>query len=340
MDALELQRYLTPYKLGRPVLTGSGQPGAFDELAVDCPFVFEHRGQFYLMFIGFDGKGYQTALARSADLLHWEKLGLMLRRGEGNPWDAANAAGTWLLCENDLERPRTLKKWQGKYWLAYHSYPGEGYETGPARMGLAWSEDEDLLTWHRLPQPILTPEDGADWERGGLYKECLLEHDGLFYLFYNAKTQDEQWIEQTGLITSPDLVHWTRWAENPVLRVSAGRWDAKFCSDPGVVWYGGRWAMYYFGFDYQHAQEGIAFSSDLRHWEKFPQPILTVGEAGSLDSIHAHKPSVIRRQGVLYHFYCACRPAQAGDPAVNLGDEFRCLTLATSEPLPAEGRSS
>ena len=135
-----LERYLTPYKLGRPVLTGSGIPGAFDELAVDCPFVFEHHNQFTMMFVGFDGHGDQTGLAHSTDLLHWEKLGILLRRGEGNPWDSANAAGAWLLCENDLERPRTLKKWQGKYWKAYHSYPGEGYEIGPARIGLAWSD--------------------------------------------------------------------------------------------------------------------------------------------------------------------------------------------------------
>ena len=46
-----------------------------------------------------------------------------------------------------------------------------------------------------------------------------------------------------------------------------------------------------------------------------------------------HKPAVIRHKGVLYHFYCACRPAKPGDQAVDLGDEFRCITVATSEPL-------
>lgn len=169
-----MESYLTPYKLGRPVLTGSGLPGAFDERAVDVPFVFRHQDAFYMTYVGFDGQGYQTALARSTDLLHWEPQGVVLRRGEGNPWDRANAAGTWLLCENDLDGPRTLRKWQGKYWLAYHSYPGEGYEVGPARFGLAWTEDESLLTWQRLPEPFLTPEDGAAWERAGLYKLCLI----------------------------------------------------------------------------------------------------------------------------------------------------------------------
>ena len=326
----DLTPYLTPHKLGRPVLTGSGVPGAFDEKAVDVPFVFEHQGAFYMMFVGFDGRGYQTALARSDDLLHWEKLGVILPRGEGNGWDCANAAGTWLLCENDLNGPRTLKKWQGKYWLAYHSYPGEGYESGPARFGLAWTQDETLCTWHRLPEPFLTPETGADWERGGLYKACLLRHEDLFYVFYNAK--DTSAMEQTGLVTSPDLCTWTRYEGSPVLRTTPGAWDSRFRSDPYVVRDGQRWVMFHFGFDGQHAQEGIAFSDDLWRWEQYPDPLLTVGPPGSLDSRHAHKPAVIRHRGVLYHFYCACRPHQEGDPTDNSG-ELRCLTVATSQPV-------
>ena len=31
------EEFLTPYKLGKPVLTGSGRPGTFDEKAVDVP---------------------------------------------------------------------------------------------------------------------------------------------------------------------------------------------------------------------------------------------------------------------------------------------------------------
>jgi predicted GH43/DUF377 family glycosyl hydrolase len=326
----DLAPYLTPHKLSRPVLTGSGEPGAFDERAVDVPFVFEHAGAYHMTYVGFDGQGYQTALARSEDLLHWEQLGVILQRGEGNGWDSANAAGTWLLCENDLAGPRTLQRWEGKYWLAYHSYPGEGYESGPARFGLAWTEDESLMMWQRLPEPFLTPEAGADWERGGLYKECLIRHEGLFYCFYNAKDVDA--MEQTGLATSPDLRTWTRHAGNPVLRTTPGAWDSRFRSDPYVVRHDGRWVMFHFGYDGQHAQEGIAFSDDLRHWEQHPEPILTVGPEGALDSRHAHKPAVIVRDGVLYHFYCACRPHQAGDPTDNSG-EFRCITVATSVPV-------
>lgn len=186
---MTIDAWLTPYKRSEPVLVGSGEEGAFDYHAVDCPFVFRHNGRFYMMYVGYDGIGYQTALAVGDDLLRFEPLSTILRRDEGSAWDSRNVAGTWMLRDNDLHGPGTLKKWNGKYWLAYHSYPGEGYEAGSARIGLAWTEDEELLEWHRLPEPILTPEEGEPWESGGLYKECLLEHEGTFYCSTTPKTK-------------------------------------------------------------------------------------------------------------------------------------------------------
>lgn len=333
---MNISDFLTPYKFDKPVLTGSGVSGAFDEQSVDCPFVFRHQNRFIMMYVGYDGKGYQTGLAASDNLLDWRPIGLILRRGEGNGWDSLNVAGCWILRENDMDGQPVLKKWNNKYWLAYHAYPQEGYETGPGRIGLAWTEDPNLLIWNRMPDPILTPEDGAPWEQGGLYKECLVEHDGLFYLFYNAKNRaeasGEAWIEQTGLATSPDLENWTRAAGNPLLRVSPDSWESRFVSDPCVLRHRDKWAMFYFGYDGKHAQEGIAFSNDLLHWEKHSEPIIQHGQEGSLDSLYAHKPSVICHEGILYHFYCACRPSLAGDTAINSG-KFRTIAVATSKPL-------
>lgn len=331
---MDLKKYLTPYKLGHPVITGSGVSGAFDERGVDCPFVFRHNEQFYMMYTGFDGKGYQTGLAKSSDLLNWQLVEVILKRGESNGWDSLNAAGSWILREHNLYSPPTLKKWQNKYWMLYHSYPGEGYESGPARLGLAWTDDNNLLKWNRLDNPILCPEDGEDWESGGLYKECLLEHEDIFYMFYNAKNKTkngENWEEQIGLVTSKDLIHWKRCDNNPVLRVSKGKWDSVFVADPCVLQDGKDWAMYYYGYNGEHAQNGIAFSDNLIEWEKYPEPILRVGQLGDLDSSHAHKPSVICHENVLYQFYCACRPVRLGDKTDDSG-EFRCISVAASVP--------
>jgi predicted GH43/DUF377 family glycosyl hydrolase len=327
----------TKYKLNRPVIAPSGSEGKFDSLAVDVPFVFHHNGQFYMMYTGFDGIGYQTGLAVSGDLLNWTPKGVILPRNEGSGWDKVGAAGTWIIKESDgLYDLPTLKKIDGKYWMIYHSYPQTGYESGSAETGLAWTDDESLMNWHRLEKPVLSWRDGAEWEIGGLYKSCVVTHEGKYYMFYNAKNKPDKsqpWREQTGLAISSDLLHWERYPESPVLRVSEGSWDSRFVSDPGVFRGNDKWLMFFFGFDGIHAQDGVAYSQDLLHWEKDPNPIIKIGEAGALDSTHAHKPAVVYYNGVLYHFYCACGPYHGDNPLLKSFGHYRCLTVATSEKL-------
>ena len=329
------QSYETPYKLGRPIQAPSGTPGAFDEWAVDAPFLFWHNGQFHLMYVGYDGRSYQTALAVSDDLIHWTHKGMILRRNDLGRWDSRGAAGSCMLRGScDLDALPMLRRRDGRYWMIYHSYPDDGYERGPAHMGLAWCEDEDLLLWHRLPEPVFSWRGGQSWDRGGLYKGWLLEHEDCFYLFYNAKDRDEEgWIEQTGLATSHDLIHWQRSPLNPVMPVRPGHWDGAFVSDPIVLRDAGRWVMFYFGYDYANAQEGLAFSDDLTHWQREDQPILRHGAPGELDATHAHKPAVVRHGGRLYHIFCAVRPRLPGDKLPEAQREYRCLTIACSQPF-------
>lgn len=331
-----LQPYLTPYRYPVPVLTGSGVPGTFDEQSVDIPFVFRHMGRFHMVYTGFDGVGYQSALAVSDDLLHWQFERMLLPRPEtgSKRWDAAGGAVTWLLKESDgLWDVPTLLKHDGRYWGVYHSYPGQGYESGAASIGLIWCSRDDLSEWHRLDEPVFTWRDGCDWERGGLYKACVIRDGGRWMMFYNAKNEERAWVEQTGLAVSDDLMHWKRCDENPLLRVTPGAWDQRFVSDPYVVRDGSRWLNFYFGLGPGHAQEGLALSDDLLHWEKVDQPILPAGASGSLDSEHAHKASMVYWQGVLYHFYCATRPWQEGDKTKIFDYEYRTICVATSKPL-------
>ena len=84
----------TPYKLHRLVVSASGTPGAWDERAVDCPFVFRHQAKFYMTMVGWDGTGYQTGLASSSDLLDWRSEGAILRRNPADPITRYNIALT------------------------------------------------------------------------------------------------------------------------------------------------------------------------------------------------------------------------------------------------------
>lgn len=329
-----IKPYLTSYKYPYPVLTGSGIKGAFDEMAVDIPFVFRHKHRFYMLYTGFDGTGYQSALAVSDDLLHWEPKGVILsREGDKDRWDKGGGAATWMIKESDqlYDTPR-LKKVFGKYWLVYHSYPLAGYEEGPAEISLAWTEDEELMDWHRLKNPVFSWKDGKDWEMGGLYKACIIRHEDTWYMFYNAKDRKARWTEQTGMAKSKDLTTWERCGKNPVLTVTPGAWDGRFLSDPYIVKDKDYWLNFYFGYDKGHAQEGLAISYNLEDWEKIAEPILPHGSRGDIDENHAHKAAVFYYNGTLYHFYCAVRPWREGDRTKAFG-EFRTIAVAADKPF-------
>jgi predicted GH43/DUF377 family glycosyl hydrolase len=312
---------LTPYKLNRLVVGPSNRKGEFDSEFADVPFVFRHGQRFYMTYVGFDGEGYQTGLASSDDLKTWKKEGVILKRDPQSPVMRHNIALTWILRENDVFSAGKLKKVGGRFLGAYHAYPRPGLEEGPAVIGLATSPD--LHHWE-VEEPCLRPQDGAPWEHAGLYKACLFEEDGTFYLYYNAKNQPENWHEQTGFATSQDLKNWVRFPGNPVLRNGPpGSADERFASDPCVLRYRNEWAIFYYGLDERGvARDLLALSSDLRETHKCMGYLIDVGPAGSVDSTYAHKPSIIFHDGVLYHFYCA------------VSKEFgRGISLASSHPL-------
>ena len=265
-----------------------------------------------MSYVGWDGVGYQTGLASSRDLLNWQKEGLLLGRGpKGSPTEF-NAALTCILRDNELFGPGILRKVNGRFLGTYHAYPDPGYEAGPGAIGLCWSDD--LRTW-QVDRPILQPDDSCVWEAGGLYKSWLMETDGTYYLFYNARDLKDKsagpWKEETGVAVSTNLVHWRRHPGNPVLKTGApGEFDDRFASDPCVFRHGEDWIMFYYGnCSDGHARDGVAFSSDLLDWQKSGDILIDVGAPGSIDSKYAHKPGIIADADRLYHFYCAVSEA-------------------------------
>lgn len=342
-----IEAFETPNKTGSLVLSPSYVKGAFDSHAIDCPFPFYHEGRYYMTFIGWDSIGYRTGLASSDDLLHWKNEGMILDRGPKGSATEFNVALSCILRDNEVYGPATLKKVKGRFLGTYHAYPEPGYEGGPAVIGLCYSDD--LRNWE-VCDPILTPSPTCQWERGGLYKSWIMEHDGTYYLYYNAKNNtDWPWVEETGVATSTDLVHWERYKGNPILKVgSSGSFDDLFASDPCVFRHDDLWVMFYFGnCSDGHARDSIALSKDLLHWEKSGKILVDVGSEGSvdshhackagiiaktesIDSHHAHKAGVIAKDGQLFHFYCAVAPVNNTKTGQVKADEIRGIALAVS----------
>jgi hypothetical protein len=312
----------TPHKYGI-VLRGSPTE------QIDCPNVFRHRDRWYMIYIAFDGRGYETRLAASADLLLWETLGPILPRA-GQGWDAEQAAGGLALIDPRWEGNWELQTHDGRYWLSYLGGAKTGYETPPLSIGLASTEDPSRpQPWTRWPaNPVLGPADAAarPFERDTLFKSHIFRDPNRtlgapLVMFYNARAPRDG--ERIGIAVSDDMRTWRRHGDGHVLenvRPPGGR-RGVISGDPQLVRMGDLWVMFYFGaFWKPGAFDTFAVSRDLVHWTKWAGVDL-VAPSEPWDRQYAHKPWLVHHRGLVYHFYCA------------VGDQGRVIALATSRDL-------
>ncbi len=307
-------------------------PGATNVIGTDIPTVYQIPGddKWYMGFVAFDGRGYQSYVAGSTDLVHWSHYRLALGYGPEGGFDHGGCTlGGFLLESYDLKAPRLLQKWRGRYWSLYGAYAQQGgYEQHPDGQGLA--ESSDGLTWHRAQeQPVLSIHDPdcGEWESDRIYMPWLMKYRGRFFDFYNAAHKHH---EQSGVAFSTDLTQWIHYPANPVLPDHAGGYDAAFASDPKVYRDGDHWTMFYFGVGHHTASIMVAFSRDLMHWTSDPIPLYKGGgNPSGLDQQYAHKVSLVYnpKNDTFYMFYCAV----PGKKGVITGG--RGIGLITSKPL-------
>jgi predicted GH43/DUF377 family glycosyl hydrolase len=304
----------TPYKYGVLLQPEKGQ-------LLDCPNVFRQGDAWYMLYVTITDKvGYETCLARSENLLTWEPLGKILPfANEG--WDKWQADGSIALVDPTWGGTSELQQFDGKYWMSYFGGAKQGYETDPLSIGMAWTTEPNLPhPWHRLTEnPVLTPShpQARDFEKATLYKSHILwdKSESLgapFIMYYNAK-QIGPWVERIGIATSHDMVHWQHYGKEPVIDNGKG-----ISGDPQIVRIGDLWVMFYFGAGWQPgAFDTFAVSRDLVHWTKWTGPNL-LQPSESWDKTFAHKPWLLKHDGVVYHFYCA------------VAGKERTIALATS----------
>ncbi len=335
IDQATLDRWSAPYRgwhyWPEPIIPAEPMIEGFEDFKnTDVPTVYQlpnQPGRWFLSFIGFNGKGYNSFVVESDDLIHWKRPRHAMGFGPEGEFDHGGCViGAFLYESYDIRAPRVLKRHNGKFWTLYGCYPRQGgYELRPGYEGVAISDDG--LTWRRAKSDYILSVHDSDvgaWEKSCIYQPWLVENDGRFYNFYNAA---QEGTEQTGLALSSDLLHWTRYDANPVIPVRPGGYDENFASDPKVFRDGDHWTMFYFGVGRGHAHIMIAFSRDLLHWTAHPKPLYEAGgHPGGLDRQYAHKIGLVYqpRQDTYYLYYCA------------VGNRGRCIGLLTSKPIDSD----
>lgn len=314
----------TPYKQG-VILT----PPDSTKM-VDSPTIFRIDSTWYMTYIVFDGKGYETWIAESADLLQWDTKGRILSFSD-TTWDASQKAGYVSLIDIEWGGTYQPKQHNGRYWLSYLGGSSEGYEAGQLGIGLASAPDITVPEeWERKPTPILSASDAdAQWyDNETIFKSLIIEDEAQvtgypFVMYYNAKGKEKDvnghGFESIAMAVSDDMESWMRYGKEPLITKHRG-----ICGDAQITKIGDVYVMFYFGaFWRPGAFERFACSYDLVHWTTWEGDDL-IAPSEPYDSEFAHKPWVIKWNDVVYHFYNA------------VGEEGRVIALATSKDLRAE----
>ena len=292
---------------------------------MDSPSIFRWNNSWYMTYIIFDGKGYETWLAESDDLLKWNSKGRVLSFTDTG-WDANQKAGYMSLLDTDWGGSYEPEIFNDRYWMSYLGGSTAGYEAGRLGVGMANTKDPSLATeWTRLPKPVLSANDSSSrwFEKQTIYKSMVIHdtarHTGKpFVMFYNAKGDTADY-ESIGMAISDDMMNWQRYGKDPV--ISKFR-KGTISGDAQIARINKLYVMFYFGafWNDSHAYERFACSYDLIHWTDWKGENL-ISPSEPYDQDYAHKPFVIKWKGVVYHFYNA------------VGASGRVIALATSKPL-------
>ena len=322
------EKVKTPYKYGLVLAPEDSTQ------KTDCPTVFRKKGRWYMTYIVFNGRGYETWLAKSKDLLHWIKLGRVLSFSDSTDWDANQKAGYLSLEDPRFGGSYSVKKYKGKYWMSYFGGNTKGYEAGNLSLGIAFTSGSLIKPheWQRLPGPVLTSQDASVrwWENKKQFKSTVI-WDGQrltghpFVMYYNANGDSAanniktRWFERIGMAVSDDMLHWQRFQQEPVMHHPVG-----ITGDAMIQKIDNVWVMFYFGAFWQGRKDAFnrfACSYDLVHWTDWKGDDL-IKSSAPYDNRFAHKSFIVHYKGITYHFYNAVDKK-----------EHRGIAVATSKDL-------
>lgn len=317
----------TPFKYGIVVSAPDSTKMA------DSPTVFRLNDKWYMTYIIFDGRGYETWLAVSDDLLHWVTTGKLMAFTD-NTWDASQKAGYPSLIDIQWGGSYEPVKYNGQFWVSYLGGADKGYEAGRLGVGMANSADiSQPVELKRLPEPVLSAVDSSSkWYdnktifKSSVIKDATSKTGYPFVMYYNGAGDSSDskgnYFESIAMAGSYDMQHWKRIGDKPVITKGRG-----ICGDAQIVKIDDLYVMFYFGYNWKDgdpsAFERFACSYDLVNWipwngENLIQPTV------DYDKQYAHKPWVVKWKGVVYHFYNA------------VGDKGRVIALATSKELKTD----
>ena len=193
-----------------PIISPQGD--SWESAGTFNPAVVRYHGKFVMLYRAQDKNGTsRLGYAESTDGLHFTRRAQPVLSPEAE-------------YEKDggVEDPR-LVKFGDTFYLTY-----TGYNKKDAQLCLATSKD--LVHWQR--QGVILPAYKGHWnvrwtKSGAIVPEKI---NGKYWMYFLGTSADN--IDQMGLASSTDLIHWTEATDVPVLPGRPGQFDSRVV-EPG-----------------------------------------------------------------------------------------------------------
>ena len=233
-----------------------------------------------------------------------------------NPVLTGGAFGAW---NRHIDQPCVIfNADSSRYEMWFDASSGTSSDWRPYHIGVAWSPDG--VNWTMNPTPVLSPDPGA-WDAYTVEEPKVIRENGTYKMWYLSFGSGSTAPIYIGYATSPDGIHWTKYAGNPVMAPGPAAWDAGGAWGMSVMPFSGGYKMWYAAFNSfllpppHHTTIGYATSADGITWVKDTtkaNPVLGLGATGEWDDAFVAFPAVLQIGNMYYMWYTGGR--STGDP--------------------------
>ncbi len=232
-----------------PLFSGTGDSTDWDEKIRERGFILREDSTYYLWYTGYNrqtGKQMKyLGLATSPDGLKWERYGAgpIYREHWIEDMCVVKSGDTYyMFAEGRDDIPRIFSSpdrvtWTDQGVIDIRLKDGSPIPKGPYGTPAAWIEGDtwylfyerndeniwlatsgDRKTWTNVQdEPVLYAGPEA-YDKYAVAFNQVIRHNGYYYAYYHASAY-EDWREwTTNVAVSKDLVHWTKYSGNPILR--------------------------------------------------------------------------------------------------------------------------